>query len=262
VKSKQGNIGFLTSIVAAMLLGMVLSSMGQQVTKAGCDWQLVNETLSDLGPDIDGPLDDEHQRGTAFATGHPDSCFASGFAWDKTVPGDVTMHATRVGLRRRTWQNMASQKGRATVLSGVCRIDGEAHLIRAECAAAAVGFTEFSSTLTETVVAQLKNSNGQTQAQKIGDIKAEYEAWGVKFSGSFDINLTTGTGRYPDSDAKTVAPKSECTNLFSAQHRTGSDLKCFADGGFLSHPIIGAKCEAKLNGTVKSLTKLDCCPGS
>ncbi len=257
----------IASIVLATVFGVIMAGLGQEVDdKAGCDWVMVGHVKENPPPDKDPKeLRDVLtgkvvSRGLAFANANMDNCNGHGSAFDRLVGPDfeILVQAKRVGLRRQSWRNRASQLGRATVNEVLCKIEGEARLERSQCAAFALGFTQFTSNILENSVhSELTKSAGETVTEKLGDLKLEYKDLGLSIE--IPITINKGTGRYPDTDADSGSGE-KCVDFYTFEHKTMAHIKCFADAGLFSSPIDGAFCRAEMKGSVKSKSTLDCCP--
>ena len=262
----MSRIALIASIVLATVFGVIMAGLGQDVETPGCDWVKVGDVKENPKPDLDKKtLHDVTDRsitsrGNALADAGENHCMGHGFALDQLVGPDfeILVQAKRVGLRRQSWRNRASQLGRATVNEVLCKIEGEANLERSQCAAFALGFTQFTSNILENSVhSELTKSAGETVTEKLGDLKLEYKDLGL--SVEIPITINKGTGRYPDSDADSGSGE-KCVDFYTFEHKTMAHIKCFADGGVFSSPFSGAYCTAKLKGSVKSKSTLDCCP--
>jgi len=176
---------------------------------------------------------------------------AVGQAFDVSLNCDVTAQVGGTGRYSESWV-WKGKKG-----EGWCKIkadlvtDGVVNLVNADCAAAALGFGEFSSNITPTVVAVLNKSAGETGSNQLGSVSAAYGG----LQGSYNVTVGTGEGSYPDNDTNGTNAQG-CHDFFTRQHRARGFMKVWANAGL----DISAECNGQMTATVKSVLILGTCP--
>ncbi len=171
----------------------------------------------------------------------------TGSAEDITPFCDVTAVAVALGHRHREWFFISFDRvtsGRAYASSSVW-IHGFANIPNADSAAAALGYTRFSSSITNPIRAELSRSVAETGSGLLGDL-----GWET----TVPITIGLGEGNYPDEDLESTANRI-CTDFFFLAHTTKGYIKVFANGG-----LDFAECDALVYGTINTHYELDLCP--
>ena len=165
----------------------------------------------------------------------------SGKAWDTTLGGDPSAQVAGTGSYLETWVYLGPGEGLAAV-SVAIEATGLVHLQDADCAAAALGFSEFESNLlAEPAAAVLVKSVAETELSQLGQLSLGYE----ELSASTDISVGLGEGRYPDHNSDVAAGQacvswvsrrlsssiSQMATDLSGARRENSSLRASGDHG-------------------------------
>ncbi|MEZ5964722.1 MAG: hypothetical protein R3F56_12815 [Planctomycetota bacterium] len=177
--------------------------------------------------------------------------FGSGAAWDTSLGCDVLSIAVATGLTNRSFTYVGERQGEIEV-NAVVDAQGVANLVDADCAAAALGYGEFSSNVTPTITAVLTASAGETGSNQLGSVRAAYSGITV----AVNLSVGTGEGTYPDMDTNQIG-NVVCKNYYFVQHRARAYIKVWANEDLIG---IIAECDADMTATVTSGTLLYTCP--
>lgn len=188
---------------------------------------------------------------TSQAASNGNLALGSGEAWDVSLGCDVLSIAVATGLTNRSFTYVGERQGEIEVNASV-DAQGVANLVDADCAAAALGYGEFSSNVTPTVTAVLTASVGETGSNQIGSVRAAYSGITI----GVNVSVGTGEGSYPDMDTNQIG-KVECGNYYFVQHRARAYIKVWANEDLVG---IIAECDANMQATVTSGTLLYTCP--
>ncbi len=256
------------------LLSGGLASLGnaQDAAQAGpaivlpcADWQLITDTQTpEYNQDTpQGPktqtsiLGSVTAIGIAWVSAGPDQLTGEGSASDWDLGTDMFVNAIATGIRHQVWEYLGPDQGRVTVEEALVQIDGKAELIDDDCAALALGFSEFECDITapKLIRATLKKSAGETVEEKLTDLTGAYRGLEI----SIPVTVSRGEGTYPDSDRNATSGQSEI-NFFSFKHRTRGHIQCYANVGVFDPFDFLAKCKADLGGSVHTRARLECVP--
>ena len=172
----------------------------------------------------------------------------SGKAWDTTLGGDPSAQVAGTGSYLETWVYLGPGEGLAAV-SVAIEATGLVHLQDADCAAAALGFSEFESNLlAEPAAAVLVKSVAETELSQLGQLSLGYE----ELSASTDISVGLGEGRYPDHNSD-VAAGQACVSWVSRKHRSRSVIQVWANRTLFDY---AASCTASMHATAKPRVRL------
>ena len=178
---------------------------------------------------------------------NPDECQGSGWAYDRTPGCDVRAASTAVGVGSELWIYRGA--GSPVIEYDMeCSAAGEADLLNADCAGAAVGYAAVESPqFWKKGLARLDSSAGETVRQTLGSLKLEFGGAGV----SIPVTIGMGTGRYPDRDSDSVVGVSQ-ESWFSVVRKTEAQTVVWADGGWfgLDKAEVEVSMEAAIGGTV------------
>jgi hypothetical protein len=253
----------IAMLVTAFIGGFILSSHTQDIKRMGCDWtRIAGPTiLGDVNKDsVNGrdPITGAVSRnGSAIVIAGPNKVVGTGHALDLSI-SDVMVTAVQEGIWSESWRDNSSQEGLIDFKEVTAEIEGLANLQRADCAAAALGYAQFTSNVSSAQegTATLTISQGETVADKVGEVSAAYKGIGI----TLDIKgPAKGLGKYPDHSLANPQ-KHVCQDLFTYQHKVRGYIRCYADAGFFTNPASGAFATARLHGRVKSVVELKCCP--
>ena len=260
----------VTGSSTKMALVAVSTAVLGSTASANGTWLGINRTYV---PGIDTPPPAVctggfgHTLGVATSAAYSNgtSCAGAGSAFDASWGCDVLNIANAIGLVNETWAYKAERepgqveggsssseasRGRATVTARV-EVGGAAHLTNAACAAAALGYAEFTCSLTAPLEAKLLRSAGETRSGQLGTIGGSHGG----LSGSVNVSFGLGEGTYPDSDINATSAQ-DCLNYFFIQHRSRAYIKVWANAGL--DPL--AECSAVMWGRVSASAVLDTCP--
>ena len=260
----------VTGSSTKMALVAVSTAVLGSTASANGTWLGINRTYV---PGIDTPPPAVctggfgHTLGVATSAAYSNgtSCAGAGSAFDASWGCDVLNIANAIGLVNETWTYKAERepgqveggsssseasRGRATVTARV-EVGGAAHLTNAACAAAALGYAEFTCSLTAPLEAKLLRSAGETRSGQLGTIGGSHGG----LSGSVNVSVGLGEGTYPDSDINATSAQ-DCLNYFFIQHRSRAYIKVWANAGL--DPL--AECSAVMWGRVSASAVLDTCP--
>lgn len=176
----------------------------------------------------------------------------SGFgnAFDGSLGCDVLAIAVGTGVESWTYKYVGEGTGDVELTASV-QASGSVNLVNPDCAAAALGYTEFSSNISATITAVLTKSVAETGSNQIGSVGGAYKG----IQASYNIVVGHGTGVYPDQDQDYLQAY-KCTNFFFKKHRARAYVKVWAN----DIPPGQAQCDAQLSGTVSSQQALGRCP--
>ena len=210
-------------------------------------------------------------RGRAKAVSTGTAAGGAGFAWDTSLGCDITVVAAATGLYNRTYRYIAGPVGPVTPggptpkpiggggsgqgeveLWARCEASGVANLLNADCAAAALGYSQFTSSLTSPIYAALNDSAAATGSYSLGNLQAAYNGLGV----GINVNVGTGTGSYPDQDQNEIG-QADCVNYYFVQHRSRAYIKLWANEGLIG---LGASANCRMGALVHSDSYLLDCP--
>ena len=206
-------------------------------------------------------------RARAKATSSANRASGAGFAWDTSLGCDVQAAAAATGLYNRTYRYIVGAGGPPTTPGGGgptptnpgtttgstggevevwarCTAAGVANLNNADCAAAALGYSQFTSSLGTSIYAALQDSAAVTGSYSLGNLQAAYQGLGV----GLNVNVGTGTGSYPDSDQNEVG-QADCVNYYFVQHRSRAYIKVWANEGLIG---LGASADCRMVAAVMS----------
>ena len=213
-------------------------------------------------------------RGQAKASSTGSFASGSGYAWDVSLGCDIAVAAAATGLYNRTYRYMVGAVtpggpsggptpkpiGGGTTgptqgeveLWGRCEANGFADLQDADCAAAALGYSQFSTNITSPIYAALNDSAAATGSYSLGNLQAAYNGLGV----GINVNVGTQTGYYPDQDQNEIG-HADCVNYYFVQHRSRAYIKAWANIGLIG---IGAFARCRMSAKVTSVSHLLDCP--
>ena len=178
----------------------------------------VEDTCSWLGIEV------SYAEASASSNGY--SCSAEGYGWEEVPFCDVTVQTVAVATWHERWTYTGGGTGTAS-LEGSVHMEAELILENADCAGAALGFTEFKSNLTEPIVATLTDSAAETDEGSLGKVSAS--AYGVGLS--VPVTVGYGEGEYPDEDDDAVFAEEE-TDFVYRKHRSRAFIKLWSNGVF------------------------------
>lgn len=187
--------------------------------------------------------------GRASARAESDGSVASGrgSAWDTSLGCDVLNVAVATGLSSRSYAYVGTKTGEVEMNANV-NATGRANLVDADCAAAALGYSEFSSNITPTITAILSQSAGQTSSSQLGNVGVAYGGLQV----GVNVTVGTGTGSYSDQDTNATNMVAR-TGYYFLQHRARAYIKVWANEDLWG---ISASCNADMQATVDSFSFL------
>jgi hypothetical protein len=152
----------------------------------------------------------------------------NGRAWDAAFFTDVTSISVAEGFFYEEWRHEGSGVGEVELTADVT-VEGEVDLVNADCAGAALGSTEFTSSLTSRIVAELHSSAGETGTGLLGNISFYTGPHGSGVGVNLVVGL--GEGRYPDVDFDATGVDACPQSDFWRKHRTRGYVKVWADRG-------------------------------
>jgi len=184
--------------------------------------------------------------GYAFALGDsldPILVRGDGAAIDSCIGGDVFSQVSGNSSYTELWHYLGKGLGLAKVVNGGQMI-GRVNLKDADCAAAALGYIEFSCSIpSANSKTALTSSAGETVPNQLGSLMAGYQG----FSGSINISVGSKEGIrcQSPSTAKSGAMR---LKYFSHSRLAGCLISVWANG------LISAECDARMKG---AWTKMD-----
>ncbi len=205
-----------------------------------------------------------HSQSGARVDSQGKSVWGAGFAREFSVPGDAFCSAVAVGIHLEWWrhepQGIHDKVGEIEI-DAFAEIHGEARLLNADCAAAALGFMELRverDGVPFEVRADLTQSVAATTREQVASLSGGWtngQDGGVSFSGSIDLTVGVGEGRYPDFDIDVLLPKNWCpVKTLGILRKSRGTIYCWADE-FWGYE---ASAEADLGGIiVTNVLKLD-----
>lgn len=169
----------------------------------------------------------------------------SGYAEEWAALCDVSAQTGGTGIISKdyTWVGPPGH-GFAKVKAWVSA-NGAVTLDKAESAAAALGWGEFSSNITPTITAILTKSAAETKTNVLGKVDAAFKGFG----GSILVKVSTGLGTFKDNDSDFTSAQ-KCTDFFTRKHRGRGFMKVWADGGAFTGI---ARCHGSMSANVHSL---------
>jgi hypothetical protein len=124
-------------------------------------------------------------------------------------------------------------------------IEGSAEIVNADCAAAALGYTEYTFQNENALVAVLKDSAGQSGANQLGSVAAAHQGLGV----AVNVTVGTGLGSYPDNDKNGHTYSANTAVLFHKSRARGF-IRCQASD-FFGTAESSSKMKGKITVTLK-----------
>ncbi len=206
-----------------------------------------------------------NSKGWANAFADGDTAKGDGYAYDAAIGVEILKTAPAVGTHYCSYRYRGQAGSSSTTgggssgssssegeveMFGTVEVSGEADLINADCAAAALGYAQFETNIDANAYAVLETSAGETVSNKLGNLSISYKGFG----GSVNIDPGQGTGTYNDSDNDADGDVT-CTSFFEVTHKTRAYIKVWANATFGS-----AKCTADMSGSVSTTSHLLDCP--
>jgi hypothetical protein len=167
-----------------------------------------------------------------------------GRAWDMDIGCEAQVRtAAATGIFFEAYKDYC-QVGEVQ-LTGSTQIQGNANLIGADCAGAALGYQEITSNvLTQPISAALTTSAGETLSGQIGNLQVGQE--GLKLGVTIITGLGAGNYRDCDLDHGTVEAQ---TDLFTYELKSRAYIKVWANSGFLQPD---ARVRVSMHGSSRS----------
>jgi hypothetical protein len=175
---------------------------------------------------------------------HTDTCTSDGFgtatarvdartshvdgsanAWDNCTGDDVRMMEAGTSSYSMGFQYIGQRQGLIRLAKYSVQVAGYVHLVDDDCAAAALGFAEFSPVPGGPIAVGLSKSAGETTSTALGDLEGVYSGLGV----NFPIIVTTGEGEYRDENKDSRSGLVFQNNTFSFSARCRGYMEVWAN---------------------------------
>lgn len=173
-----------------------------------------------------------------------------GFAWDVSLGCDVRVQNVATGFYLEAWTYTGEDEGWAST-SGTVTATGVVKLLNADCAAAAIGYGQVTSSLFDLCAAKLDESAGETTSTGLGELSLEIEGVG----GSVPVTVSTGEGTYPDNDQDADVGQ-DCVDFVKVKRKSRAQIEMYANSNI---DIIG-ECNGSMDATAAVSVSLGVCP--
>ncbi len=190
--------GILVCVIIPCMVAPVVLLAQKTESSSSQEWvRIINHEYGDIVT-----IRDETDASVGYGLATATSVAISGLsgngicnAHDDSWGQDVAAQAVQTGLTDETWEYKGTRKSWAYDYVNP-HISGQVNLINPDCAAAALGYADYYSTISGEITAFLDKSCAETEKDLIGDLSVAYKGLGV----TIPINIGVGTGIFQDDD--------------------------------------------------------------